>query len=291
MNKADHTYLTSSTVTSESSLSEDERLFEELKETLLKEDREALRRLQDILDQPNKLSQKMSPVLEERLASFKVAFPKEYKQIIEKIIVEKLANSKEELLEAIYPIMGKLIKKYTALQFQLLQEKIDQKLKFGLWHRIKSRFNSFFYGVSQDDVILTNLLNSSIDNIFIIQKHSGLLIASTNTDPEAHDDLLAGMMTAIKSFAEDAFDKDGAELEVITYANHQLLLENYYSYYFVVAVSGNISSHQSAIIHEKMNNFAAKYLNRNEVKNGQFSHGLSINLKNYFITQPEPSNK
>jgi len=80
MNKADHTYLTSSTVTSESSLSEDERLFEELKETLLKEDREALRRLQDILDQPNKLSQKMSPVLEERLASFKAAFPKEYKE-------------------------------------------------------------------------------------------------------------------------------------------------------------------------------------------------------------------
>ncbi len=266
-------------------MNEDE-LFEALKATLLKEDREALQRLQDILDQPEKLSQKMSPVLEERLATFKQAFPKEYKGIIEKIISEKLANSKEELLEAIYPIMGKLIKKYTALQFQLLQERIDQKLKFGIWHRIKTGFRSFFFGVKEDEMILNELMSSTIDNIFIIQKHSGLLIASTNNNPVHQDDLLAGMMTAIKSFAEDAFDKNGAELEVITYDNYQLLLESYYSYYFVVAVNGNISSHQSAVIHEKMNNFSAKYLSRDKVKSGQFSQALSINLKSYFFTNP-----
>jgi len=212
-----------------------------------------------------------------------VAFPNEYKSIIEKIISEKLANSKEELMEAIYPIIGKLIKKYTLLQFQLLREHVDQKLKFGLWKRIKTGFSSFFFGVKQDEMILKDLMDATIDNVFIIQKHSGLLIASTNNDPALHDDLLAGMMTAIKSFAEDAFDRNGAELEVITYDNYQLLLETYYSYYFVVAVNGNISSHQSANIHEKMNNFATSYLNRNKVKSGQFSAALSLNLKTFFF--------
>jgi len=291
MSKTDPIKLSTDTTRSNTFLNDDERLFEELKDTLLKEDREALQRLQDILDQPEKLSQKMSPVLEQRLASFKEAFPQEYKGIIEKIISEKLANSKEELLEAIYPIMGKLIKKYTALQFQLLQERIDQKLKFGIWHRIKTGFKSFFFGIKQDEIILSDLMEITIDNIFIIQKHSGLLIASTNTNPEHHDDLLAGMMTAIKSFAEDAFDRNGAELEVISYDHYQLLLESYYSYYFVVAINGNISSHQSAIIHEKMNNFAAKYLSREKVKNGQFSQPLSNHLKSYFITQTIPQKK
>ncbi len=286
MNKANPINIASNSTTPSVPLSDDDLLFEELKATLLKEDREALQHLQDILDQPEKLSQKMSPVLEERLASFKVAFPQEYKGIIEKIISEKLANSKEELLEAIYPIMGKLIKKYTTLQFQLLQERIDQKLKFGIWHRIKTGFRSFFYGVKQDEIILNDLMGSTIDNIFIIQKQSGLLIASTNNGPAHHDDLLAGMMTAIKGFAEDAFDRNGAELEVITYDNYQLLLESYYSYYFVVAVNGNISSYQAAILHEKMNNFAAKYLDRNIVKDGQFSQALSINLKSFFNTNP-----
>ncbi len=285
MTKTDHIEVPTSSI-----LSEDDRLFEELKETLLKEDRQALQRLQDILDQPEKLSQKMSPVLEKRLMTFKEAFPQEYKSIIEKIISEKLANSKEELLEAIYPIMGKLIKKYITLQFQLLQERIDQQLKFGIWYRVKTKFSSFFFGVKQEEVILNDLMDATIDNIFIIQKHSGLLIASTNSNPQNEDDLLAGMMTAIKSFAEDAFDRNGAELEVISYNNYQLLLESYYSYYFVVAVSGKISSHQSALIHEKMNNFAAKYLNRNQVKSGQFSHALSINLKSFFIANPLPQN-
>lgn len=285
MTKTDHIEVPTSSI-----LSEDDRLFEELKETLLKEDRQALQRLQDILDQPEKLSQKISPVLEKRLMTFKEAFPQEYKSIIEKIISEKLANSKEELLEAIYPIMGKLIKKYITLQFQLLQERIDQQLKFGIWYRVKTKFSSFFFGVKQEEVILNDLMDATIDNIFIIQKHSGLLIASTNSNPQNEDDLLAGMMTAIKSFAEDAFDRNGAELEVISYNNYQLLLESYYSYYFVVAVSGKISSHQSALIHEKMNNFAAKYLNRNQVKSGQFSHALSINLKSFFIANPLPQN-
>ncbi|HHB79903.1 MAG TPA: hypothetical protein ENK85_11780 [Saprospiraceae bacterium] len=270
------------------SISDDNRLFEELKETLLREDREALQRLQDILDQPEKLSHKMSPVLEKRLSLFKEAFPKEYKAIIEKIIAEKLANSKEELLEAIYPIMGKLIKKYISLQFQLLRESIDQKMKFSIWHKIKTKSKVFFTGVKSDEIILGDLIDSSIENVFIIQKHSGLLIASTNDDPTLHDDLIAGMMTAIKSFAEDAFDKNGAELEVISYDNYQLLLESYYSYYFVVAVTGNISSAQNAKIHEKMNTFARKNLNRNTVKTGQFSPSLSIKLKSFFLSNPLP---
>lgn len=284
----EHRSTTPDILPTSSPMSEDDRLFEELKDALLKEDRAALQRLQNILDEPEKLSEKVSPVLEQRLAIFKETFPQEYKSIIEKLISEKLANSKEELLEAIYPIMGKLIKKYTALQFELLRERIDQKMKFGIWHRIKNKFMVAFTGIDSDEIILSDLMDVSIENVFIIQKNSGLLIASTNDNPALHDDLIAGMMTAIKAFAEDAFDKNGAELEVITYDNYQLLLESYYSYYFVVAVVGSISSAQNASIHEKMNNFAFRYLSRDQVKDGQFSKSISIKLKGFFISNPIP---
>ncbi len=268
-------------------LSDDALLFEELKETLLHEDREALRELQNILNQPEKLSQKMSPVLEKRLEDFKEAFPNDYRAILEKIISEKLANSKEELLEAIYPIMGKLIKKYIALQFDLLRERMAMRNQNSIWYKTKTRIRAFFTGTKESDIILTDLMDVEIKNVFVIQKNSGLLIAAAINDAELHTDLVAGMMTAIKSFAEDAFDRKGAELEVITYDNYQLLLENYYSYYFVVALTGTISSHQDALIHEKMNNFAARHLNRKKVKDGQFSEAISKKLKDYFIDNPK----
>ncbi len=261
---------------------DDADLFEELKEVLLKEDREALQRLQDILDEPNKLSVKVSPVMETRLKAFKEAFPNEYRRIIDQMIAEKLANSKEELLEAIYPIMGKLIKKYIALQFGLLKESIDQKMKFGFWQRLKSKSKSIITGVKSEDLALNDLHSVTIEKVFIIQKHSGLLIASSDHRSDQND-IIAGMMTAIKSFAEDAFDKQGRELEEINYGGYKLLLEAYYSYYFVVAVSGNISLHQNDLIHEKMSNFASRNLHRNQVKDGQFSLAISVKLADYFL--------
>ncbi len=257
-------------------------LFEELKEVLLKEDRAALQHLQDILEQPSKLSVKISPIMEARLLAFKDAFPAEYRRVIDQMISEKLANSKEELLEAIYPIMGRLIKKYIALQFGLLKESIDKKMEFGFWHRLKTKSRSIITGVKSEDLALNELQSVTIEKIFVIQKHSGLLIASSDYKSEQND-LIAGMMTAIKSFAEDAFDKQGRELEEINYGTYKLLLEAYYSYYFVVAVSGNISLKENAFIHEKMSNFAMANLNRNKVKDGQFSLAISVKLADYFL--------
>lgn len=267
--------------------SDDAQLFEELKAVLLAEDRKALQHLQDILDEPNKLSPKILPILEERLIVFKESFPKEYRAILERIISEKLANSKEELLEAIYPIVGKLIKKYIALQFDLLRENINNKTKFSFWGRVKTKSKSIMTGVSSEEIILDKLNKVTIENIFVIQKDSGLLIASAKNDPD--NDVIAGMMTAIKAFAEDAFHKSGADLEEINYGEYKLLLESYYSYYFVVAVSGLISMQQNIHIHEIMNTFAAQNLSRRNVKDGQYSIAISIKLKEAFINNLKES--
>jgi hypothetical protein len=53
-----------------------------------------------------------------------------------------------------------------------------------------------------------------------------------------------------------------------------------------VAITGSISSHQNALIHGKMSNFATANLNRNNVKDGQFSLALSVKLADYFLKNP-----
>ncbi len=266
-------------------LEEKARLFEELKDVLLREDRAAFRRLENILDNPDELKHKMSPVLEDRLQQLKVQFPEEYRSIVERMISEKLANSKEELLEAIYPIMGKLIKRYIAYQFELLREQIRRKTQWNWRNKLSRRIRALFTGVAEDEAILAEFQDYSIEDVFIIQKNSGLLIASANKD--ADDDIIAGMVTAIKAFAEDAFRRPNAELERINYDDLILLFEAFYSYYFVVVIKGNITAATHQTIHEKMNNFAARELTHGKVRDGQFSLALSIKLKSEFFDNQE----
>ncbi len=50
--------------------------------------------------------------------------------------------------------------------------------------------------------------------------------------------MIAGMLTAIKSFVKDAFVFGKQELETIEYENYELIIKNLESFYIVVVASG-----------------------------------------------------
>ncbi len=52
-------------------------------------------------------------------------------------------------------------------------------------------------------------------------------------------DMISGMLTAIKSFVEDAFSGGGQDLESIEYELYTIHIQNFFSYYIAVVVSGN----------------------------------------------------
>ena len=51
--------------------------------------------------------------------------------------------------------------------------------------------------------------------------------------------MVSGMLTAIKSFVEDAFSGGNQNLEAIEYELYTLHIQNFFSYYIAVVVSGN----------------------------------------------------
>nr|MBP7184255.1 hypothetical protein [Saprospiraceae bacterium] len=89
-----------------------------LREILLKKDREELKQLQDLINNQNKLSEKITPIIEQRLDFLKNNFPKEYDAAVTKIFESKIKESQADLLNVIYPVMGKMIMKFITLQFQ-----------------------------------------------------------------------------------------------------------------------------------------------------------------------------
>ena len=96
------------------------QLMSQLREILLKEDRSALMEVQRILDERDLLENRINPIIEDHLTYLKQNFPQEFKQVVNKQIEQKLKDSQQEIIDVIYPVLGKMITKYINLQFQLL---------------------------------------------------------------------------------------------------------------------------------------------------------------------------
>jgi len=99
-----------------------------LKDLLLTDDRAytesihaKIKQLEDLIHKQQRLSNKVNPIIDEKLEEFTKQIPKTLGSTITKTLSEQIRNSKDQVVEALYPIMGKMIKKYIAL-FQKLSK-------------------------------------------------------------------------------------------------------------------------------------------------------------------------
>jgi hypothetical protein len=218
-------------------------LMSQLKDILLREDRSTLLELQRTLNDRELLEQKINPIVVDHLEFLRQNFPKEYAQIVNKMVEQKIKSSQAEIVEAIYPVLGGMITKFINFKFQELKDNIDAQI-----NTLKHNYNPVFWlrnrflGIKDSDIILANIDKPLLEEIFVIERDSGLLIGSATLYPSVNRDVVAGMMTAIKAFVEDAFMRDKEELEMIQYGTYKIVIENFPYYYFAAAISGSIST-------------------------------------------------
>ena len=235
------------------------QLMSQLREILLKEDRSTLTELQEILNNKSLLSGRVNPIIEEHLDFLKHNFPKEYAKIVDRLIEQKLRDSQQQILDIVYPVMGKMITKFVNLQMQQLKEGIDAQIngifsRQGFVKHIKNRI----LGVKTSDMLIAAADKPILEEIFVIERDSGLMFGSAALFPSVNRDVVAGMLTAIKSFVEDAFERDNEDLEMIQYGTYRILLQNYPFYYFALALSGTVSASESEILRGQIVDFIDK---------------------------------
>lgn len=250
-------------------------MMNKLKDILLAEDREELLQLRKSLDDPILLSEKVTPIIQEQLAFFKKNFPVEFRIAVEEVIDRKLENSREELLEVIYPALGQMVKKYIQHQFQLLKDNIEEQIRAVFQRGIIGRLRYAIFGIKpkeMSELILSGLDSSAIEEIFVIEHFSGILLGSASKQDTIDLDMIAGMLTAIKSFVEDAFKRGNEQLEIVQYETFSLIVENFHTYYIVAALSGSISSKERAALSDELIRFAKEELRMNLKKQDGSSH-------------------
>ena len=258
-------------------------LMERLKDIILREDRDELEKIKVQINDDELFAAKATPIVEEHLNFLKENFKNEYAAIINQMIDEKLKDSQEQIINAIYPAMGTMVKKFIVNEFQKLKESLERTVSKT---NPINRFRSFFSSKKDNETILTSLDKATIQEIYIIQRDSGILIGTASLKKTVDQDVIAGMLTAIKSFVEDAFKQSNQELQMIEYGTYKIFIQSFYTYYVAVAISGSLSALERDNLSTDLFKFAEQELSSEVHKlNGHFSEQISEKLKLHFFEQ------
>ncbi len=156
-------------------------------------------------------------------------------------IQRQIEIDRDAMVDALYPIIGGTINKYLQEVINEINEKVSDSLSpEGIKRKIRARVQ----GVSEAELILRESSHFSVRAVFLIHKESGLIIAEVKSDEtdSLESEMLAGMLTAIRSFAADCViaDDGGSELNEIEYGASRILLEVAGYCYIAVIASGEV---------------------------------------------------
>ena len=186
-----------------------------------------------------------------------------------KAIKEQIYLERDSMVDALYPIIGSTISKYMVEEIRAINEKIENTLSVeGITRKIRAKVQ----GVSEAELILKDAMPFNIRAIFLIHKSSGLILCEVQP-PELQkleSDMVAGMLTAIRSFVNDYIALSGeiSELDHINYGASKIILEVAGYCYMAVVVQGEPPNWLMLRIRSTLSRIIQKYGKPIEIFNG-----------------------
>jgi outer membrane protein OmpA-like peptidoglycan-associated protein len=189
------------------------------------------------------MSETLAPVLPGAIRQQIINSPGEFASAIAPelgpAITDQVKNNADSMIDALYPIIGSTIAKYIAEAIRNINEKVENTLSFeGVSRKIRAKLQ----GISEAELLLKEAISFKVQAVFLIHKVSGLVIAEAQPTPEhaLDSDMIAGMLTAIRNFANDCIATAGSasELDAIDYGSFKILLEVAGSCYLAIVVEG-----------------------------------------------------
>lgn len=149
--------------------------------------------------------------------------------LVVKTIKTELVNSRDEMVEALYPITGRLVAAYVSNAVKDMMADINRRLEAGLsggWFGLKAK--SVASGSTMAEVALAETARLEVEELFLIRRGSGELVerwASAGAVAPAGDNrsaLVGGFLTAITEFAKEAFASDATSLQTLDMQTHRV---------------------------------------------------------------------
>lgn len=201
----------------------DDQALAELRRILLEPTQAQVDRLAATLDDPQALAAIVSPALGEAIR-------------------RKIREGRDEMVEALYPILGQMVTRAVTEAVRELARAVDARMRYSftpqaILRRVRARLS----GVSEAELALREALPFQVAEVFVIHRETGLLLWHASRDPaaSADTDLISGMLTAIRDFTAEAFGRERpGELDEIQYGDRRILIEATQLLYLAVVVDG-----------------------------------------------------
>jgi len=147
---------------------------------------------------------------------------------------EEIRSSRDSMVEALYPLTGRLVTAAVRNAFRELLESVDTKLGEALsLTRLRIRLKALLTGRSQAELLLQRFPPFEIQEALVVHRPTGLLVVRTGEEEAVgaasaiDSDLVGGMLSAIMSFTKEAFgEAESGELGTLEFGGSTLFIHS-----------------------------------------------------------------
>ncbi len=218
--------------------------------------------------EPDSLAEKLNPVMSGLVRQTIHDSPDEMAEAIGPVMGEairvQIRDSRQGMVDAIAPIIGATIQKALSDFSHELQRNIDARLRTSFRPSdVLRSAQARLRGISSAELAMRDALPFAIQELFLIHRESGLLLAHLHPgkDQTSDSDLIGGMLTAIRDFVQDSFGQGqaGNELDEIQYGEQRIIIQSGHSVYLAAVIAGVESPGFRSRLREWVNDLYVQY--------------------------------
>lgn len=202
---------------------------------------------QQVVADPDEIIAALAPIMgaaiKERVQSQRDDVIDALSPVMGAAIKQQVRSQRDEVVDALYPVIGSTVARYIKSAFDSINEKLQDALTIkGIMRKIRAKIQ----GVSEAELLFKESLPFHIRAAFLIHQ-SGLLIAQAHPpgQPVMESEMVAGMLTAIRSFVNEWIQQSevASEIDQIEYGTSKIILEPVGGFGYLVVV-GEGEPHQ-----------------------------------------------
>lgn len=148
---------------------------------------------------------------------------------LEKALTAAVRRDPKPMADALFPVMGPAIRKAVSAALAGMVESFNRAIEHSLsWRSLQWRLEARRTGRSFGEVVLLKTLIYRVEQVFLIDRRTGLLLQHVQhgTEHVQDADMVSGMLTAIRDFAQDSFKTSDADsLESLTVGDLSVWIE------------------------------------------------------------------
>jgi outer membrane protein OmpA-like peptidoglycan-associated protein len=182
----------------------------------------------------------------------------------------QLRESQDEMVEALYPITGRLVQSYVQAAMNEMMVKINAKLGGGGAARLVAQSSAT--GVSAGELALAEANPLTVEELFLLRRRSGELVAHWERSDDApgairaraggnnRDQLISGYISGIMSLSEEAFGAKPGSFRTLALENgDRIFVRGAAAHLLAVRCSGGGAASVEQVIDEVFIETIEKY--------------------------------